>query len=93
MNPKEKAEQLKQSMGTQLALTLAESCYKGCAGGKNNWSLSDLPDYSRIANDVEVGEQVKKNLFKMEARKAKEVEKLKGYWSNVAGILRKQAKA
>lgn len=73
MNPKQKAEELKNALTLQGALSLAESLVKGISGGKQNWGLADLPDYSKIANDVPVPEAMKKELYKRERNKEKKL--------------------
>lgn len=89
MTPRDVINNLKTTMNSQSALSLAETMLKNL----KKISLSDLPNYIDIANDSHTSDTLKKSLIRREHNKSKEVQKELSLWSNVVGILRKEVKA
>jgi hypothetical protein len=86
------AETLKAHNNLDGALSIAESALRDLSGGKQNWGVGDLPDYTRLSDDSHVADSLKKSLRQMERSKVKDLQDLKNFWAGVAGILRAQKK-
>lgn len=92
MTAKEVAANLKSGMNLDGAILIAESAVKSLKGGKQEWGVADLPDYRKVADDSHVPESMRKELYKRERDKVKELTKLQNFWGGVLSILRSQKK-